>query len=122
MTSRNAVRSHTRRTAGGKTTRVRQHTRRGIVTPRHSWKLLSRAVRAGRRGRKLAALGLGLAGAAEMAAWLTLSGTALLLATAAVLAAAAACAAAMAGGIPVPGGETAGRRTAPRRGHSGGGK
>ena len=102
MTPRSNVRGHTRRTASGGTTRVRQHARRGVVTPRHSWKLLRRAFRAGQRGRKAAAVAFGAAGILELVAWLSLSGIALILATFAIVAGAVAYSAAMAGGMPAP--------------------
>jgi len=86
------VRTHTRRTASGKTTTVRHHTRDGNAArpqklkgkrgpnPGHAGKLGRRSVAAMKRNRKgKAALLLTLAGA-ELAAWLTLGGTSLLLA------------------------------------------
>jgi hypothetical protein len=112
MTARGRVRQHTRKTASGKTTTVRQHTR-GLVSPRHSWGLFRRAMVAGRRKRKVTAFVLGGLAFAELGAWLTLSGLALILGTAAVLAGATAFLAASAGGMPAP---SSGGRKPPQRG------
>ena len=82
------VRTHTRRTASGGTTTVRQHTRRtrgrrgGLVTPGHAWTLARRAFRSARRRKRLTALVLGGLALGEMSAWLTLRGAGLALATA----------------------------------------
>lgn len=95
------VRGHTRAKPGGGTTRVRAHTR-GLVTPRHSWRLARRAFRAGRQRRKVAACVLGGLALAELGAWLTVSGLALILATAAVLCGTGAVLAAQAGGARPP--------------------
>ncbi len=91
MAGRGNVRTHTRRTATGRTTTVRQHSRRtkgrrGLVSPSHAWKLARRAWAAGRKRRRLAAAVLGGLAAAELSAWLTLRGVGLVLATAGVLA------------------------------------
>jgi hypothetical protein len=86
------VRQHYRRTADGRMTTVRQHSRagtrkrRGLVSPRHAWKLAVRAFRAGRRGRKAAAFALGGLAVGELAAWSALRGAGLMLATAGALA------------------------------------
>jgi hypothetical protein len=90
----NRVRAHPRKTAGGGTTRVRQHSRAGgpsapkkqLVSPRHAWDLFKRAFRAHKRGKKGLALTLGLLGAGELGAFLTLRGGAVILVTAGVLA------------------------------------
>jgi hypothetical protein len=123
VTGRTSVRGHTRKTASGKTTRVRQHTRRGgLVSPRHSWALFRRALSAGRRKRKVTAAVLGGLAAVELAAWLTVTGVALILATAAVLAGATAFLAAQAGGMPTPkppGRNAPPARKAPQRGGTG---
>ena len=83
------VRTHTRRTASGKTTTVHHHTRRGDAkrkrgpNPGHAGKLGRRARSAVRKGRKgKATMLLALAGL-EVGAWLTLSGTSFVLALAA---------------------------------------
>jgi hypothetical protein len=103
MTSRGNVRTHTRRTASGKTTTVHQHTRRnkgrkGIVSPAHAWKLAKSALRAARRKRRVTAAVLGGLAVAEVSAWLTLRGVGLVLATAGVLAIGVASMAAAASG------------------------
>lgn len=91
MTARAGVRSHSRRTASGRTTTVRQHSRRtrgrrALVSPGHAWKLARRAFGAARKRRRAVAVVLGVLAVAELAAWLTLDTTALMLATAAALA------------------------------------
>jgi hypothetical protein len=68
---------------------VRAHTRRkrrGLLSPRHSWSLIGRAFRAARARRRVTAAVLGGLAVAELAAWLTLTGAALVIATAGVLA------------------------------------
>jgi len=85
------VRSHARRTASGKTARVRQHSRtgrprKGLVSAGHAWELLKRAYRANRRKKKLLAFTLLGLGVAEGTAWLTLDTAGKLLTTLAVLA------------------------------------
>jgi hypothetical protein len=105
MAARNNVRTHTRKTASGGTTTVREHSRtgrprrRGMVTPAHAWNLAKRAVKAGRRKKKVTAAVLGALALGELAAWLALEGAGLMLATAAVLALGVAWVAAAAGGI-----------------------
>lgn len=97
------VRTHTRRTATGGTTIVRQHARQGrprkpLVSPRHAWKLARRAagaVRRKRRGLAFAFCGLAVG---ELAAWMTLRGLFFMLATLGVLALGAATLAASASG------------------------
>jgi hypothetical protein len=114
VTGRSQVRAHGRKTASGRTAQVRQHTRRrGLVTPRHSWSLLTRAFRAGRRRKKVTAAVLGGLAVLELAAWLSLTGVALILATFAVLAGATAFCAAQASGMPTP---SSGGRKPPQRG------
>jgi hypothetical protein len=98
------VRTHTRKTASGKTTTVRQHSRAGgprraLLSPRHAWKLLLRAVRAARGKRRGLAVAFGILAAAELTAWLALEGAALVLATAGVLALGVAVAGAALGGV-----------------------
>ena len=88
------VRTHTRRTASGKTTTVNHHTRRGSAAqqtvkrkrgpnPGHAGKLGRRARSAVRRGRKGKATMLVALAGLEVGAWLTLSGTSFVLALAA---------------------------------------
>jgi len=84
------VRAHTRRTPGGGTTRVQQHSRRsrprqGLVSPGHAWQLMKRAHRAGRRRKKALAFTLLTLGVTEFTAWLTLDTLGLLFTTAGVL-------------------------------------
>lgn len=91
MASRGNVRTHTRRTASGKTATVHQHTRRNrgrraLVSPSHAWKLAKRAWQAGRKRRRVTAAVLGGLAVAEVSAWLTLRGVGLVFATAGVLA------------------------------------
>jgi len=86
------VRTHTWRTASGKTTTVRHHTRDGSAArpqklkrkrgpnPGHARKLGKRMRAAGRRGRKGKAAMLGALALGELLAWLTLSGTSIILA------------------------------------------
>lgn len=98
------VRAHTRKTASGGTTRVRQHgrasrPRKPIVSPRHAWKLARKAFGHARRKRRLLALVFGGLALTELAAWLTLEGVGLALTTAGVLAIAAGTAATAAGGV-----------------------
>jgi hypothetical protein len=98
------VRGHTRKKPAGGTAKVRPHVRRrGLVSPRHSWKLTGRAVKAARRDRKAAAFVFGGLAVVELAAWLTVTGAAFILFTAAVLAGGTAFLAARAGGLPAPG-------------------
>jgi hypothetical protein len=106
MASRSNVRTHTRKTASGGTTTVRQHQRRGrprrgLVTPGHAWGLAKRAFRAARRKKRATAAVLGVLAAVEITAWLTLEGTSLMLATAGLLALGVAAIAAAAGGVNV---------------------
>jgi hypothetical protein len=72
--------------------------RRGLLSPRHAGKLLLRSYRAARRRHRVVAVALLLLGLVELAAWLTLTGAALILATAAVLAGATAIVAALLSG------------------------
>lgn len=86
------VRAHTRRTASGKTTQVRNHGRKSrprkaaLVSPRHAWKLLKKAANAAGRKKRGAAMVLGLLALGEITAWLTLEGASLIFVTAGVLA------------------------------------
>jgi hypothetical protein len=85
------VRTHTRRTASGGTTTVRQHSRageprKGLVSPGHAWKLAARAIRSARRRKRGTAVVLGVLAFGELGAWLTLRGAFFMLATAGVLA------------------------------------
>jgi hypothetical protein len=79
------VRTHTRRTASGRTTTVHHHTRKGDVkrkrgpSPQHAGKLLKRARAHGRKGRKAKAAAFGLLCAGEVAAWFTLGTTSFIL-------------------------------------------
>jgi hypothetical protein len=90
----NRVRAHPRKTAGGGTTKVRQHSRAGrpggpkkpLVSPRHALDLFRRAFRAHKRGKKVLALTLGALGTLELGSFLTLRGGAVVLVTAGVLA------------------------------------
>jgi hypothetical protein len=90
------VRQYARRTASGGTTTVHQHSRRGrgrkrgLVSPRHAWRLARRALRAARRRKRATAAVLGGLAVAELLSWFALRGVGFLLATAAVLAIAAA--------------------------------
>lgn len=98
------VRTHTRRTKSGRTTTVRQHSRRGrgrrgLVSPGHAWTMARRAFRAARRRKRATALVLGGLAVGELGAWLTLRGVMVVVATAAVLALAVAVAAASASGV-----------------------
>lgn len=91
MAARGNVRTHTRRTASGKTTTVHQHTRRnkarrGLVSPSHAWRLAKRAWQAGRKRHRVTAAVLGGLAVAEISAWLTLRGVSLIAATAGVIA------------------------------------
>lgn len=97
------VRTHTRKTATGGTTTVRQHSRKGrprrpLVSPGHAWRLLRAALRAGRRHKQATAVALTGLAAGELAAWLTLRGAGFMLATAGLLAIAVAAAAIAAAG------------------------
>lgn len=98
------VRTHTRRTASGGQTTVRQHSRKGRgkrrgLSPRHAWKLAKRAFAAGRRKKRVTACVLGGLALGELGAWAGLRGAGFLLATAGVLMlATAALAAAATGG------------------------
>jgi hypothetical protein len=84
------VRTHTRRTASGRTTTVRHHTRSGDAAQQqkpkrgpsrqHAGKLAKKAYLHGKRGRKAKAGAFALLAAGELAAFLTLGGTSLLLA------------------------------------------
>jgi hypothetical protein len=86
------VRTHTRRTASGKTTTVRHHTRDGNAArpqklkgkrgpnPGHAGRMGKKAFIHGRRGRKAKAAAFILIAAGEIVAWLTLSGTSFVLA------------------------------------------
>jgi hypothetical protein len=104
MPARSSVRTHTRKTAAGGTTTVRQHSRRGrprkgLVSPGHAWKLAKRAFGAGRKKKRAAAVVLGALALVELGAWVALEGTSLMLATAGVLALSVAAVAAVAGGV-----------------------
>jgi hypothetical protein len=83
--ARGNVRTHARRTPGGGTTTVRQHSRKargkGLVSPGHAWKLVKRAFGAARRKRRGLAFALGALAAGELTAWLTLRGASFMLAT-----------------------------------------
>ena len=91
------VRTHTRRTATGKTTTVRHHTRTGSAgrdeklkrkrgpNPGHARKLVRRSMRHAQRGWKTKAVMVGMLAVGEIAAWFTLSGTSMILALAAGL-------------------------------------
>lgn len=75
------VRTHTRRTASGKTVTVHQHQRRGgSVSPGHAREMAHKAYRYGARHKKGRAALFGLLAAGEITLWLTVGGTALLLA------------------------------------------
>jgi hypothetical protein len=80
------VRTHTRRTASGRTTTVRRHTRRGKPkrklgpNPAHAGRLGRRARSAMRRNRKGKAAMLLTIALLEVVAWLTLNGTSFILA------------------------------------------
>lgn len=98
------VRTHTRRTASGKTATVRQHGRRGrgrrgLVSPGHAWQNARRAFRAMRRRKRLTAALFGGLAVGELAAWGTLRGAGLVLAVAGGLALAVAALAALASGV-----------------------
>jgi hypothetical protein len=85
------VRTHTRRTASGRTTTVHQHSRtgeprKGVVSPGHAWKLGVRAFRSARRRKRVTAIVLGVLAFGELGAWLTLRGAFFMLTTAGVLA------------------------------------
>jgi len=106
MAGRGNVRTHTRKTASGGTTTVRQHSRsgrprKGLVSPGHAWKLARKAFAAGRKKKKGVAAVLGVLALAEISAWLALEGTSLMLATAGVLALGVAALCAAAGGVNV---------------------
>jgi hypothetical protein len=73
------VRTHTRRTASGKTTTVHHHTRKGTrrgPNPGHAGKLGRRAVKHHRRGRKAKAAMLLFVAAVEVFTWFTFGTTA----------------------------------------------
>lgn len=87
----NRVRSHTRKTASGKTARVQQHSRtgqprKGLVSPRHAWGLFKRARRASKRKKTVLAVVLGALGVGELVSWLLLDTAGFLLMTFAALA------------------------------------
>jgi hypothetical protein len=97
------VRTHTRRSASGGMTTVRQHSRRtrggrGLMSPRHAWSLARRALRAMRRRKRGTALALGGLAVGELGAWLALRGVFVVMATAAILALGVAFLAAQASG------------------------
>lgn len=101
--AQHGVKTHTRTNADGTKTTVRQHSRasRGrkpLVSPRHALKLARQALQAGRRKRRWMAAGLGALALAEIMAYLTVQGTALLFVTVGVLALATATVAAAATG------------------------
>ena len=103
MPGKSNVRTHTRKTATGSTTTVRQHSRRGrprraLVTPGHAWGLAKRAFKAGRRKKRATAVVLGGLAVAEFGAWLGLQGVSLMAVTAGVLALSVAAVAAAASG------------------------
>ena len=86
------VRTHTRKTPGGGTARVRQHSRAGrprkaLVSPEHSWKLFKKAWQHGRKKRRVLAVIVGGAAALELTAYLTTQGIGYGLLTIGVLAA-----------------------------------
>jgi hypothetical protein len=102
--ARGTVKTHTRRTASGKTTTVHQHSRRGrgrrgLVSPGHAWKLARRAFGAARRHKRVTACVLGGLAIGELTAWATLRGAGFLLVTAGVLALGVAALAAAASGV-----------------------
>ena len=104
--ARGTVRTHTRRTASGGTTTVRQHSRRkrggrGLVSPRHAWKLARAAFRSARRKKRMTAAVLGGLAVGELGAWAMLRGVGLMLATAGILALGVAWLAATASGMDV---------------------
>jgi hypothetical protein len=86
------VRTHTRRTASGKTTTVHQHNRRGDKAeeqkvkrkrgpnPGHAGRMGKKAFIHGKRHRKGKAAAFALLAAGEITAWATLSGTSVILA------------------------------------------
>jgi hypothetical protein len=87
------VRTHTRKTPSGGTTTVRQHSRAGrprksrqVVSPAHAWKLAKKAFGHHRRGRKAAAVAVGLLAVGELGAWFTLQGVGLLAVTFGIIA------------------------------------
>jgi hypothetical protein len=87
----NRVRTHTRKTPGGGTARVRQHTRagrprQGLVSPEHSLKLLKKAIAHGRKKRRVLAMVFGGLAAAELGGWLAFEGIGFGLVTIGVLA------------------------------------
>jgi hypothetical protein len=89
------VRTHTRKTASGGTTTVRQHTRTGkprkpLLSLGHAWKLARRSWAAGKRKRRGVAFVLGAAAVGEVGAFLTLRGAGLLLGTLGIIAVAVA--------------------------------
>ncbi len=80
------VRTYTRRTASGRTTTVRRHTRAGQKlkdrrgpNPYHAGKLAKRSRAHVRRGRKGKAAMLGFLALGEVTAWFTLSTTSFIL-------------------------------------------
>jgi hypothetical protein len=126
MTSRgNNVRTHTRRTASGATTTVRQHSRKGrgrkgpLLSPRHALKLAVRAFKAGRRRRRWLAAGLGALAVAEIVVWASLQGVTLIAATAGVLALAVAVIAGSLTGVQAPAWGQGGRSGSRTRRRSG---
>jgi hypothetical protein len=104
--AQHGVKTHTRTNADGTKTTVRQHTRtskgrKPLVSPRHALKLARQAFQAGRRKRRWTAAALGALALAEITAYLTVQGAALLFVTVGVLAlATATVAAAVTGAAP----------------------
>jgi hypothetical protein len=103
------VRTHTRKTADGGTTTVRQHARTGrdrrpLLSPGHALKLAKKARAHSKRKRGAMAVTVGAMAVGEMGAWLTLRGVFLLLGTAALLALGVAVLAGTATGMGLPDG------------------
>lgn len=97
MTARQNVRTHTRKTAAGGTTTVRQHARAGrgrargpLLSPRHALGLARKAFTAGRRKRRWLAAGFASLAVLEVGLWAGTQGLVLIAGTAAVIAAAVA--------------------------------
>lgn len=86
-TKRTKVSAHTRQTVHG-TVNVRGHKRRFTPGAAHGFKLIRKGWRAGTKGKRGRAVVLGSLGLVELVLWLTMNGTAMLLAMAAALLAA----------------------------------
>jgi hypothetical protein len=100
------VKTHTRRTASGKTATVRQHSRqgrgrKGALSPARAWRNARRAFSAARRHKRLTAAGFGALAVGELAAWSALRGLSLVAVTAGLLALGVAAVAGMASGMDV---------------------